>query len=146
LRLVLVTVAAAMLIASASACGGRTAPSSSPSQSGWASVWSGTGTLDPDSWVRSERFKLPAGPAKVRLVQEVSPGQQVALGLELVPLAPAAIRNQPSASTSRGGLSEDGRSEVTEMRTTKYVLAGTYCLELRGSGRYTVTVYRPSSP
>ena len=80
-------------------------------------------------------------------MQEVSPAQQqVVLGLELVPLAPAVIRNQASASTSSGGLSEDGRSEVTELRTTKDVLAGTYCLELRGSGRYSVTVYCPDSP
>jgi hypothetical protein len=147
LRLVLIMVAVGVLVAGASACGEPTQPASpSPSQSGWASVWSGAGTLDPKAWVRGERFRLTAGPVRVRLVQETPTGEQVALGLELVPLAPAAARNQASAGTSRGVPSEDGRSMVTEFRTTRDVLAGTYCLELRGTGRYTVTVYSATSP
>ncbi len=140
-------VALAALVVGVSACGEPTQPASpSPSQSGWASVWSGAGSLDPEAWVRGQRFRLPAGPVRVRLVQETPIGEQVSLGLELVPLAPAAARNQAGASTSRGVPSEDGQSVITEFRTTKDVLAGTYCLELRGIGRYTVSVYSPNSP
>ena len=81
--------------------------------------------------MRGERFRLPAGPVRVRLVQETPAGEQVALGLELVPLAPAVARNHARGHEPRRSRA-DGRWMVTEFRTTGDVLAGTYSSNCAG--------------